>query len=55
MVERSLAPRPGQRRWPRVGIVQSIRPPSLPEIYGPPFMSHPADSNVQYRLTEENA
>jgi uncharacterized protein YndB with AHSA1/START domain len=36
------------------GTVQSIKPPSLIEICGPLFMSHPAASNVQYRLSEEN-
>jgi uncharacterized protein YndB with AHSA1/START domain len=36
------------------GSVQAIKPPSLLEICGPLFMSHPAISNVQYRLTEEN-
>jgi uncharacterized protein YndB with AHSA1/START domain len=36
------------------GSVQAIRPPSLLEICGPLFMSHPAISNVQYRLREEN-
>jgi uncharacterized protein YndB with AHSA1/START domain len=36
------------------GSVQAIKPPSLLEICGPLFMSYPAISNVQYRLTEEN-
>jgi uncharacterized protein YndB with AHSA1/START domain len=36
------------------GTVQSIKPPSLLEIWGPLFMSNPAISNLQYRLTEEN-
>jgi len=36
------------------GVVQAIRPPSLLEICGPLFMSSPAVSNLQYRLTEEN-
>ncbi|MGA7159164.1 MAG: SRPBCC domain-containing protein [Acidobacteriaceae bacterium] len=36
------------------GVVQAIRPPSLLEISGPLFMSNPAVSNLQYRLTEEN-
>ncbi|MBN9614592.1 MAG: SRPBCC domain-containing protein, partial [Acidobacteriales bacterium] len=36
------------------GTVQAIRPSSLLEISGPPFMSNPAVSNFQYRLTEEN-
>ena len=34
------------------GHVQSIKP-GLLEIYGPLFMSYPAISNVQYRLTAE--
>ena len=34
------------------GVVQAIKPPSLIEIHGPLFMSTPAVSNVQYRLTE---
>jgi len=36
------------------GHVQSIKPPTLLEIHGPLFMSSPAISNVQYRLTFEN-
>lgn len=36
------------------GVVQAIKPPSLLEICGPLFMSNPAVSNLQYRLTEEN-
>lgn len=36
------------------GNVQAIKPPSLLEICGPLFMSYPAISNVQYRLSEEN-
>jgi uncharacterized protein YndB with AHSA1/START domain len=35
------------------GHVQAIKPPMLLEICGPLFMSFPAISNVQYRLTEE--
>jgi len=35
------------------GTVQAIKPPSLLEICGPLFMSTPATSNIQYRLTEE--
>ncbi|MCU1294091.1 MAG: Activator of Hsp90 ATPase 1 family protein [Bryobacterales bacterium] len=35
------------------GHVQAVKPPSLVEIYGPLFMSTPAISNVQYRLTAE--
>jgi uncharacterized protein YndB with AHSA1/START domain len=36
------------------GLVQAIKPPSLLEISGPLFMSNPALSNLQYRLTEED-
>ena len=36
------------------GTVQAIKAPSLLEISGPLFMSSPAVSNLQYRLTEEN-
>jgi len=36
------------------GVVQAIKPPGLLEISGPLFMSTPAFSNLQYRLTEEN-
>ncbi|GGA60897.1 hypothetical protein GCM10011507_10550 [Edaphobacter acidisoli] len=36
------------------GTVQAIKAPALLEICGPLFMSWPAVSNVQYRLTEEN-
>ncbi|HTD97497.1 MAG TPA: SRPBCC domain-containing protein [Edaphobacter sp.] len=35
------------------GNVQAIKPPTLLEICGPLFLSTPALSNVQYRLTEE--
>ena len=35
------------------GNVQAIKPPTLLEIHGPLFMSFPAVSNVQYRLTAE--
>ncbi len=34
------------------GHVQAIKKPTLLEISGPLFMSYPAVSNVQYRLTE---
>ena len=34
------------------GHVQAIKRPTLLEIYGPLFMSYPAVSNVQYRLSE---
>jgi uncharacterized protein YndB with AHSA1/START domain len=36
------------------GVVQSIKAPSLLEIHGPLFMSTPAVSNIQYRLTEKD-
>ena len=36
------------------GVVQAIKPPSLLEISGPLFMSTPAVSNIQYRLTEDH-
>jgi Activator of Hsp90 ATPase homolog 1-like protein len=36
------------------GLVQAIKAPSLLEICGPLFMSTPAVSNIQYRLTEDN-
>ena len=36
------------------GHVQAIKPPTLLEICGPLFMSLPATSNVQYRLSEES-
>jgi uncharacterized protein YndB with AHSA1/START domain len=36
------------------GVVQAIKSPSLLEISGPLFMSTPAVSNIQYRLSEEN-
>lgn len=35
------------------GAVQSFKPPTLLEIHGPLFMSGPAISNLQYRLTSE--
>jgi len=34
------------------GHVQAIKRPELLEISGPLFMSYPAVSNVQYRLSE---
>ena len=34
------------------GVVQAIKRPTLLEITGPLFMSYPAISNVQYRLSE---
>jgi uncharacterized protein YndB with AHSA1/START domain len=36
------------------GTVQAIKAPTLLEIWGPLFMSTPAVSNLQYRLSEEN-
>lgn len=35
------------------GTVQAIRPPTLLEISGPLFMSMPAITNLQFRLSEE--
>jgi hypothetical protein len=35
-------------------VVQAIKRPTLIEFTGPLFMSYPAVSNVQYRLSEEN-
>jgi uncharacterized protein YndB with AHSA1/START domain len=37
------------------GHVQVIKPPTLLEITGPLFMSYPAISHVQYRLTEQGS
>jgi hypothetical protein len=34
------------------GVVQAIKRPTLLEFAGPLFMSYPAVSNVQYRLSE---
>jgi len=36
------------------GVVQAIKRPTLLEIHGPLFMSYPAVSNVQYRLSEQD-
>lgn len=36
------------------GHVQAIKAPALLEVCGPLFMSYPAISNVQWRLSEEN-
>ena len=56
-----IEPRPGGR-WYRDlggdaghlwGFVQVIKPPTLLELCGPMFMSYPAASHVQYRLTPE--
>jgi hypothetical protein len=41
---------PAGHMW---GHVQAIRAPELLEIYGPLFMSFPATSNIQYRLTAD--
>jgi uncharacterized protein YndB with AHSA1/START domain len=55
-----IEPRPGGR-WYRDlggdnghlwGHVQSIKRPTLLEIYGPLFMSYPVASNLMYRLKE---
>ena len=35
------------------GAVQAIKKPTLLEICGPLFMSHPVANNLQYRLSEE--
>jgi hypothetical protein len=35
------------------GHIQAIKRPELLEIYGPLFMSFPATSNLQYRLTRD--
>lgn len=35
------------------GHVQVIKPPTLLEVCGPLFMSHPVANHVQYRLTAE--
>jgi hypothetical protein len=57
-----IEPRPGGR-WYRDlggenghlwGFVQSIKRPSLLEIWGPLFMSTAASSNLMYRLSEQN-
>lgn len=36
------------------GLVQAIKKPVLLEVWGPLFMSTPAISNIQYRLSEED-
>ena len=56
----TLEPWPGGRWFRDLGSnnghlwrhVRSIKRPTLLEIYGPLFMSYPAISNMQYRLTE---
>jgi uncharacterized protein YndB with AHSA1/START domain len=55
-----IEPRPGGRWYRDLGSdnghfwghVQAIKRPTLLEITGPLFMSHPVVSNVQYRLSE---
>jgi uncharacterized protein YndB with AHSA1/START domain len=42
----------GDRNGHFWGHVQAIKRPTLLEITGPLFMSYPALSNLQYRLTE---
>ena len=42
----------GDRNGHFWGLVQAIKRPTLLEITGPLFMSYPAVSNVQYRLSE---
>ena len=44
----------GDRNGHFWGHVQAIKRPTLLEITGPLFMSYPALSNLQYRLTEMN-
>lgn len=58
-----LEPWPGGRWYRDLGNntghlwahVQVIKPPTLLELYGPMFMSYPAISHVQYRITAEGA
>ena len=55
-----IEPRPGGRWYRDLGSdnghlwghVQSIKRPTLLEIYGPLFMSYPVTSNMMYRLKE---
>ena len=42
----------GGNKWHLWAHVQSIKRPTLLELYGPLFMSYPAMSNLQYRLQE---
>jgi hypothetical protein len=57
-----LEPWPGGRWYRDLGdnnghfwaVVQAIKRPILLEFSGPLFMSYPAVSNVQYRLSEAN-
>lgn len=58
-----LEPWPGGRWYRDLGNnaghlwahVQVIKPPALLELYGPMFMSYPAISHIQYRITAEGA
>jgi len=43
----------GENKGHLWGHVQSIKRPTLLEIYGPLIMSYPCMSNLQYRLSEE--
>ncbi|HYE17675.1 MAG TPA: SRPBCC domain-containing protein [Tepidisphaeraceae bacterium] len=43
----------GENRGHLWGHVQVIKPPTILEISGPMFVSHPASNHVQYRLTAE--
>lgn len=45
----------GQQAGHLWGHVQVIKPPKLLEICGPLFMSYPAASHIQYRLTAEGS
>ncbi|MGP1346528.1 MAG: SRPBCC family protein [Phycisphaerales bacterium] len=49
---RDLGKRDGYNAGHLWGHVQVIKPPTLLELQGPMFMSYPAISHVQYRLTE---
>lgn len=49
-----MVPGSGDNKGHWWGNVQAIKAPTLLEICGPLFMSYPATSNVQYRLSEEN-
>ena len=52
---RDLGQREGLKSGHLWGHVQVIKPPTLLELQGPMFMSYPAISHVQYRLTETPA
>src|SRR6201984_976123 len=45
---------PGDNNGHFWGVVQAIKRPTLLEIAGPLFMSYPAVSNVQYRLSAKD-